>query len=373
MSTDGFPRSVPADTAPDSLGPVSPLEEEDPFREGAAIGPVWVVQKRLGRGGMGSVYRCHNRHAPRMVAAIKLLDPSFQFNPEARVRFLREAEILSTVDHPNVVRVASVNLDVSPPFLEMDFVEGESLEELLGRRGAFEPAQAVDFALQLADALRYLHLKRIYHRDVKPGNVVVTPSGTLKLVDFGLAVQSGGRAITAATTVDFGTVSYCPPEWGSDQVVEPIAWDLYALGVVLYEMLTGTVAFPASAEVSGPQRILQVVAAKRRLPHLSLGRRFHPGLREAVRRLTAREPSERYPDAKAAIAALDDFDPDFTATETPIPATEPPASREYAPPSPPVRIPRLVPLVGLLAVVVVGALLGFGAGIALTMLLLVAL
>ena len=137
-------------------------------------------------------------------------------------------------------------------------------------------------------------------------------------------------------------------------------------------MLTGTVAFPVSGEPGGPQQILQVLSAKRRLPHLSIGRRFHPGLRETVRRLTAREPAERFPDAKSLLTALADFDPDFTATEAPLPATEPPAARTVAPPPTPVSAtPRVVSMLGLLGVLLFAGLLGFGAGIALTVLLLV--
>lgn len=315
------------DTVPDHETSEDLLPPEDPFQPGTSIGPVWVVKERLGKGGMGSVYRCHNRHAPKIVAAIKLLDASFQHHPEARQRFLREAEILSTVEHPNVVKVANVNLDASPPFIEMDFVDGETLEDRLTARGAMGPKQAVAVAGQLFDALRYLHLKRIFHRDVKPANIVMTADGTVKLVDFGLAVQAGGRAITHATTVDFGTVSYCPPEWGSDQVVEPVAWDLYAVAVVTYEMLTGSFAFPTNPELPAAQQIIQIVTAKQRLANLDLGPDFHPALRELLCKLTSRDPAQRLPDAKAALAMLERFDPDWTPRLKVRPATEPPVNR----------------------------------------------
>lgn len=362
MSSDKLPPSNVQDTVPDIESPEDFPPSEDPFPPGTSIGPVWVVEGRLGKGGMGSVYRCHNRHASKIEAAIKLLDPSFQFHPEARQRFLREAEILSTVEHPNVVKVANVNLDATPPFIEMDFVDGEALEDRLARTGAFEAREAVSFAGQLFDALRYLHLKRIFHRDVKPANILITADGAVKLVDFGLAVQHGARAITQATTVDFGTVSYCPPEWGSDQVVEPVAWDLYAVGVVTYEMLTGTIAFPTSAELPAPRQILQIVTAKQRLANLDVGPEFHPALRDLICKLTARSPEERLPDAKAALAMLEQFDPDWEPRRKVRPATEPPAARVERPVVPagnPWRM-RLLAAVGLL---VTGMIVGIAVGL----------
>ncbi|MCB9673915.1 MAG: serine/threonine protein kinase [Alphaproteobacteria bacterium] len=293
------------------------------FAPGAVIGDVWEVEETLGKGGMGSVYRCHNRHATRILAAIKLLDPAFQYHPEAKARFLREAEILYTVDHPNVVKVSNVHLDAQPPYLEMEFVDGMALEDELGRRGAMAPAVAVDRARQLASALKYLHRKEIFHRDVKPQNILIRRDGALKLVDFGLAVERGGDRITVQNDSNFGTVSYCPPEWGRPGEVDPAAWDLYALGVVLYEMLTGTVAFPVAPDDDAKRQMIQVMSDKQRIEALDPGPRFHPGLREVVRKLTHKELEQRIRDAKTLEEALEALDADFSEH---IPVPEPVAS-----------------------------------------------
>lgn len=303
------------------------------FVPGAIIGDVWEVERTLGKGGMGSVYRCHNKHAPRILAAIKLLDPAFQYHPEAKARFLREAEILYTVDHPNVVRVSNVHLDANPPYLEMEFVDGVSLEDELGQFGALPMEVALDRAKQLAAALRYLHRKNIFHRDVKPQNILIRKDGTPKLVDFGLAVEHGGDRITQQEVVNFGTVSYCPPEWGRVASLDPASWDVYALGVVLYEMLTGTVAFPVSPQADPRRQMAQVIADKQRIEAMDPGPRFEPGLREAVRRATHREPSERHADAKAFLAALEQVDFGWTpaagADRVPVrPAGAEPAARK---------------------------------------------
>lgn len=311
--------------------PVSDLGPGDP------LGEVWVIERTLGKGGMGSVYRCHNRDAPSIVSAIKLLDPSFQFNPEAKERFLREAEILYTIDHPNVVRVSNVHLDARPPYLEMEFVDGRSLEDELARFGPVPLTDATDRVRQLADALHYLHRRRIYHRDIKPQNLLIDASGRMKLVDFGLAVHKSGRRITqAAAITTFGTVSYCPPEWGRAQL-DPVTWDLYALGVVFYEMLTGTVAFPVVQDDDPQRQMLQVLSDKKRITALDPGPQFPPDLREIVKRLTHRDIDTRFPDARSLVQALATADLDYRP-KTPVPVrTVVPPDRAQDPAPTPIR------------------------------------
>ncbi len=305
------------------------------------------MDETLGKGGMGSVYRCHNRDAPSIVAAIKLLDPSVPIEAAAERRFLREAEILYRIDHPHVVRVSNVDLDASPPYLEMEFVEGHSLEEELERHGPLPLPTAIDRIRQLADALHHLHRRKIFHRDIKPQNIIITPDGAVKLVDFGLAIHRAEDPETTGITT-FGTVPYCPPEWGLAKLDDPL-WDLYALGVVFYEMLTGTVAFPVAKHLEPLGRMQQVLADKRRIAALDPGPDFPPDVRTIIRTLTCREPEGRYPDARTLLHALDEAD---LTPVRPIP-TERPRSRENRPPA----VPRPV-YVGLL---LLAAVLGAGA------------
>jgi serine/threonine protein kinase len=336
------------------------------------------VEHVLGKGGMGSVYRASNRDAPSIVRAVKLLDPSFQFNPEAKERFLREAEILYTIDHPNVVRVANVDLDARPPYLEMEFVDGPSLEDELARLGPFPPSLALDRARQLADALHYLHRRKIFHRDVKPQNILLHSDGLVKLVDFGLAVQtSGGRRIThAAAVTNFGTVSYCPPEWGRGQL-DPVTWDLYALGVVLYEMLTGSVAFPMAAGLDGHQQMLQVLSDKKRIPALDPGPHFAPDLRAVVRKLTHRDPAERFPDARALCTALEDVElhwaaPTPVAVRTTDPTPMPLDTRTPPPARPSLPSTESISIAGFVGTMLFGGLF-VGTMLALIVLVLIPL
>jgi len=259
---------------------------------------IWQVEARLGSGGMGSVYRCHNQRAKRILAAIKVLDGAFRKHPEAEARFVREAEILFGLDHPNIVKVRNIRTDGEVAFLEMEFVEGESLEDLL-QEGPLPLGRGLQILGQMADALAYLHDLGIRHRDLKPANVLIRPDGTAKLVDFGLAVEADQTRITQANTT-FGTVSYAPPEWIDPARLDPVKWDLYALGVVAFEILTGEVAFPVSEIGSARQQAMQVILAKQQADPLDPGPGAPEPLRALIRALTEVDP-ERRPDQAAAV------------------------------------------------------------------------
>lgn len=251
----------------------------------------WVVETALGSGGMGSVYRCHNKRARRILAAIKVLDSAFRRHPEAEARFVREAEILFGLDHPNIVKVRNVRFDTDMAYIEMEFVEGQSLEDILCE-GPLPPDRAVVLAAQLADAIHYLHDKGVYHRDLKPANVLVRADGRPVLVDFGLAVEADNTRITQAGTT-FGTVSYAPPEWIDPNLLDPVKWDLYALGVVLFEALTGEVAFPTSGQGTPKQQAIQVIMQKQSCGALDPGEGLPQELRDLVQGLTDPDPGTR--------------------------------------------------------------------------------
>lgn len=240
---------------------------------------------------MGSVYRCHNAQAPRILAAIKVLERSLRSSDDAVRRFVREAEILHRLDHPNVVRVRNVRMDHDPPFIEMDFVGGESLEQLVDGH-ALPLRQAFDYMEQLVDALVYIHSQNVRHRDIKPANLLINSDGLLKLVDFGLAVETDLSRITEAG-MTFGTVSYAPPEWIDPGEVDPVQWDLYASGVVFYEMITGLPAFPSPAGGSPKQQAMHVMLHKQSAPALDVGEPYPRELRALVRSLTSPHVEDR--------------------------------------------------------------------------------
>ena len=253
---------------------------------------IWVIEQRLGAGGMGSVYRCHNKDANRILAAIKVLEAHVSAHPEARRRFIREAEILFSLEHPNIVRVRNVRVDHATPYIEMEFVRGQSIEDRLGRGGPFTLLEALPLFGQIASALAYLHTRGVRHRDIKPANLLLTQTGMVKLVDFGLAMEADSTRLTQGN-MSFGTVSYAPPEWVDPDSLDPVLWDLYACGVVFWEMLTGHVAFPVSGEGSARQQAFQVVMKKQGHEPLDPGDDFPEDVRAIIRDLTRSDPKQR--------------------------------------------------------------------------------
>jgi len=264
---------------------------------------VWVVADRLGKGGMGSVYRCHNVDAERIEAAIKVLDEHTASNDEARRRFVREAEILYRLDHPNIVSLRNIRMDANPPFLEMEFVEGRSVHEII-HEGPQPYERVAPWMRQLASALTHLHEQGVRHRDVKPGNLLITPEGRLKLVDFGLALETDASRLTREG-MSFGTVGYAPPEWMDPSTLDPVQWDLYALGVVYHELLTGAYAFPLSGEGPLRKQLLQVALSKQSAPPLDVGDAAPPAVRALIEALTRRDPDDRPQTAREVLEVLE--------------------------------------------------------------------
>jgi predicted Ser/Thr protein kinase len=310
---------------------------------------IWVVESALGSGGMGSVYRCHNRAATRILAAIKVLDGGLKRYPEAEARFIREAEILFQLDHPNIVKVRNVRIDADPPYLEMEFVAGESLDERL-RRGPIPYGEAVGLMRQVAEALHYLHGKGIRHRDIKPANLLVLHETRgmvgpkLKLVDFGLAVEADGSRITQ-TGMAFGTVSYAPPEWITPETLDPTKWDIYAMGVVFHELLTGALAFPVSGQGTARQQAMQVIIAKQGHTPLDPGPAFHDDIRQLIRDMTMPDAAARLADAGLVVQRVNALEPTLkraagvtltpSAFDDPFLASMPPQTESVDPQSMP--------------------------------------
>jgi hypothetical protein len=252
---------------------------------------IWVVERQLGSGGMGSVYRCHNRSAARILAAVKVLDPSLARHKQANQRFVREADILGSLDHKHIVRVRNVRDDHDPPYIEMEFVQGESLEDRLAR-GPLRLDRAITIMVQAAEALTYMHARSVRHRDIKPANFVMRDDSTLVLVDFGLAVDADNSRLTQ-NNVTFGTVSYAPPEWVTPEEIDEEKWDIYSLGVVFYEVLTGELAFPTSGRGTARQQAMQVIVNKQAHKPLDPGSHLPVSVRQLVAYMTQADRKKR--------------------------------------------------------------------------------
>jgi serine/threonine protein kinase/Tol biopolymer transport system component len=278
---------------------------------GREVGP-YRIGEVLGGGGMGIVYRAEDTRLGRSVA-LKFLPPELTRDPVSKARFLQEARTASALDHPNVCTIYDVGeTDEHQLYLAMPCYEGETLRRKI-ERGPLPVADAVDYALQTAKGLAKAHRHGIVHRDIKPANLIVTDDGVVKILDFGIAKLAGEAGLTR-TGASVGTPAYMAPEQIHGREVDGRT-DLWALGVVLYEMLTGRRPFLGDHESALQQSIL----GGQELEPLSRVRPEAPDeLDRVVRRLIARDPDERFPTADALAAELR---PLAGMTSTSMPAT----------------------------------------------------
>ncbi|MCB9676016.1 MAG: serine/threonine protein kinase [Alphaproteobacteria bacterium] len=253
--------------------------------DGTRLGD-WIVGALLGSGDTSAVHVATHVDDPERKAAIKVLTRP---DPATAARFRREAEILESLDHPNIVKVRSLDLEDVLPYLELEYVPGRSLRDVL-LDGPPPVATALGWALQVLDALVYLHARNVHHRDLCTSNLVLAGDRVV-LVDFGLA--SLARAGETAVGARIGAVNTAPPEWIRDRPIDGDVWDLYAFGLVLYELLTGREGFPASPGEPEHLRAAHVMAEKRRVDALDCGDGFPDDLCQLVRDLTARDPKLR--------------------------------------------------------------------------------
>ncbi|MBL8866096.1 MAG: serine/threonine protein kinase [Planctomycetia bacterium] len=219
--------------------------------DGQKLGP-FQIEKELGSGAMGTVYRARFDHDGKPVTvALKVVALGLLGNKSAMDRFHREAAILKQLKHPHIVRLIatpSPNKPSKTPFIAMEYIEGESLDHVLARRGKLGWEEVVDYAKQLCSALQYAHEKGIIHRDLKPSNLMVTTDGKLKLTDFGIAKDTDVTALTGANST-IGTAAYMSPEQCRGEKDLSNKSDLYSLGIVLFELLTGRKPFVAENTV----------------------------------------------------------------------------------------------------------------------------
>jgi eukaryotic-like serine/threonine-protein kinase len=213
----------------------------------------YTVEKTLGRGGMATVELAHDMELDRRVA-VKRLFASLADDAVFRQRFLREARMAAALSHPNLVAVFDVGDEDGLPYIVMEYVDGETLADLMQRTGPVAPDRAVDLLLQVCAGLQHAHSAELVHRDIKPQNLLVRSDGVVKIADFGIARTLQATQLTQAGTV-LGTAAYLAPEQAAGEQVTPTA-DIYSLGAVGYELLTGRTPyeFTSFADLSLQQR-----------------------------------------------------------------------------------------------------------------------
>jgi dienelactone hydrolase/predicted Ser/Thr protein kinase len=259
----------------------------------------YKVIRVAGRGGMGIVYKAEDTKLKRHVA-LKFLPQELVLSPEARERFVVEARAAAALSHPNICTIYEIHDEGEKPFIAMEYIEGETLKAKIAK-GALDAAAAVDLALQLADGLGEAHKKGVVHRDIKSANVMVTDKGRAKIMDFGLAKVKGGTLLTREGTT-LGTVAYMSPEQALGKDIDHRT-DIWSLGVVLYEMLSGRLPFHGDHEAS----ILYAVVHEEPAPLKAAGPGAAPVPRQAVARALKKDREARYASAEEFAKDLRQF------------------------------------------------------------------
>jgi serine/threonine protein kinase len=262
------------------------------------------IVSKIGQGGMGVVYRAHDEVLERDVA-LKVVAEGAVIERSSREHLLHEARAASALSHPNICTIHEVGEFEDELYMVMELVEGKSLRELIGREGL--PIESnLRYAIQIADALAHAHSRNVVHHDLKSANILVTPQGLVKVLDFGLARRLPKLADDEATInigpaenagLIMGTLFYMAPEVLRGQPGDYRS-DLWALGAVLYEAASGQLPFRGTTS-------LEVGSAILHEPPLPLSERIAPGLRAIIQRCLAKEPAQRYQQASEVQAALE--------------------------------------------------------------------
>ena len=264
---------------------------ETPFRvldNGSIFAGKYKIIGEIGRGGMGVVFKAEDTKLKRTVA-LKLLPPELSRYPEAKERFIREAQA-AALDHPHICTIYEAEESNGQAYIAMAYVEGQSLRQRIAR-GPLPAEETIEIAIQVADGLEEAHKKGIVHRDIKPGNIMVTDKGTAKVMDFGLAKVFGASLITKEAKT-MGTVAYMSPEQAKAGDVDQRT-DIWSLGVVLYEMLTAELPFGGDREAS----ILYSVTHEEPRPFKDLKSPVPSELQKIIIRALKKKPEMRYQSA----------------------------------------------------------------------------
>ena len=263
----------------------------------------YEIREVIGFGGMAVVYKAFDL-TMQCEVAVKILKDEFVTNDELRRRFSNEAKAITVLNHPNIVKVFDVGLGESVQYIVMEYIYGITLKEYIAQQKTVYWKEALHFIMQVLHALQHAHDNGIIHRDIKPQNIMLTPTGTIKVMDFGIARfqrDAGGRTMAGNKAV--GSVHYISPEQARGGEKTDPRSDLYSIGVMLYEMLTGSVPFDGDTPVSIAMQHIQNEAK----PARQINERIPKGLEEIVTRAMQKEPELRYQSAAEMLKDLNEF------------------------------------------------------------------
>jgi Tol biopolymer transport system component len=318
-----------------------------PLPSGSHLGPYEIVAA-IGSGGMGEVYRARDTRLDRLVA-VKVLPELFAADPDRVARFQREAKTLAALTHPNILAIHDFGVSEGTAYAAMELLDGQTLRERMAA-GPLPSRKAAEYAAQIARGLAAAHERGIVHRDLKPENIVVSPDGRVKVLDFGLALQVGAATMAADVTrahtdpgVVLGTIGYMSPEQVRGETVD-FRSDLFALGAVLYEMLSGRRAFARDSAAETMTAILRDDPVE-----LKAGDDIPSALRATVQHCLEKVPAERFQSARDLAFALEQIAGSSSGARQAIPAAAP---RRFG----------LLPIAALLVSLLAGAAIGFGVG-----------
>ena len=259
--------------------------------KGSKINDRYQIIKTLGEGGMANVYLAHDTILDRNVA-VKVLRGDLANDEKFVRRFQREALSASSLSHPNIVEMYDVGEDDGQYYIVMEYVDGKTLKQVLKSRGKLSITEVVDIMLQLTDGMAHAHDAYIIHRDIKPQNIMILSNGMIKITDFGVATALNSTQLTQTNSV-MGTVHYLPPEQAQGKG-STIRSDIYSMGIMMYELLTGLVPYKGENAVE--------IALKHLKEPLPSVRKTDPSIPQSIEniiiRATAKNPKNRYTDAR---------------------------------------------------------------------------
>ena len=264
---------------------------------GIVLGNRYELLEKIGEGGMSEVFKARCNKLNRFVA-VKILKKEFCNNPEIVEKFKGEATAIATLNDSNIVNILDVGTQDDINYIVMEYVKGQTLKDVIRQVGKMNYETGISVAIQIARALDCAHRNKIIHRDVKPQNILVTEDGVMKVTDFGIAKSSTSSTITNTSTI-MGSAHYLSPEQAKGSFID-CRTDLYSLGVVLYEMLTGTMPFEADSAVTIALKHIQEDV----VPPKKLNSKIPDSLNKLILKAMEKEPSKRYQSAKEMITDL---------------------------------------------------------------------